>query len=1083
MNPRQLIARNLLHFWKRNLLLALGVAISTAVLTGALIVGDSVKYSLDEIVSQRLGDVNLMMQAGDRYFTGSLVEKFGDNSDASCAGVLVTDGIAVADGGRKRLEGMHIYGVDRHFDAVGGLSDFYGELQGDSVIISSNLAERLNLSSGDDFLLRMTKTSLVPSNAPFVSDADNIVSTRVTVKAVASAAEFGAFNTKNSQTAPFNVFIQAGRLQEIMDFNDRYNLLLLADLGLELADFRTQIEYAWSVEDAGLDLRYDTEGGFLDVKSERVFIDNPTRKALSRVAESAEPYLTYFVNSIESRSGQTPYSFVSTLPGAVLQDDEILINEWLANDLAARIGDSLMLEFFVVGPLRELEVDSAMFIIKDVQPIISYPADRFLMPDIPGMSDAGNCRDWDTGVPISLDDIRDKDEDYWTRYKGTPKAFISLSKAQQLWSNRFGSLTSFRYQLTSDEAAHLKNEIPLALTPGDLGFEFKEVLAEGRSSAAEGVDFSELFGGLSFFLLAGAIILSALLARLNLEDARKQISTLTALGIPLRITRRMQMTEFWLIAGIGALAGIALAFLYTRMVFTGLNGIWMDIVRANTLFVHFSATTLVSGYLASLAISGIAFLVVLQRFLKKMFSRHIKGEKLKKRSSGRWFAGTGLLSGLLAIVLIAIQLVQKEHYAPSVFFMSGGLLLIAGILLSLALLNAGAGKETEGLDLWSLAIKNAATNKTRSISILLLLALGTFLVISTGSNKKDLFVNASDQGSGTGGFLYYAESTIPVLSDLNSDAVRYENGISAEMNVVQMRAAEGDDASCLNLNRISSPRILGVPPESMKHRFNFETALEVVNEEEPWSALEIELEENLIPAIADQTVIKWSLGLNVGDTLIYSNARGEEMKLLLMAGTLPSVFQGSVLISDRNFLKHFPAASGTSVFLISGSLSDTAVIREDLSAAFRDYGWSLEYAPARLAEFNSVTNTYLSIFMILGALGLLLGTIALSIVLFRSMIERQPELALYRSLGFPVRKIKLLVIYEYMYLFLAGTLIGSVAALVATLPSFISANTGASFLMVVVIITVLLLNGFLWIVGMTRVALNMKSLNSSLRND
>jgi putative ABC transport system permease protein len=54
------------------------------------------------------------------------------------------------------------------------------------------------------------------------------------------------------------------------------------------------------------------------------------------------------------------------------------------------------------------------------------------------------------------------------------------------------------------------------------------------------------------------------------------------------------------------------------------------------------------------------------------------------------------------------------------------------------------------------------------------------------------------------------------------------------------------------------------------------------------------------------------------------------------------------------------------------------LISDELTRGMRDLGWSMEYAPQRLTEFNSVTNTYLSIFMVMGALGLLLGTVGLS---------------------------------------------------------------------------------------------------------
>ena len=109
------------------------------------------------------------------------------------------------------------------------------------------------------------------------------------------------------------------------------------------------------------------------------------------------------------------------------------------------VGDSLQLSYFKVGPLRELTDTSTTFVVHSIVPMEGRFGDGSLMPDLPGLSDAGNCRDWDTGVPISLESIRDKDEDYWDDYGGIPKAFISVEQGEELWKNRFGTYTSFRY--------------------------------------------------------------------------------------------------------------------------------------------------------------------------------------------------------------------------------------------------------------------------------------------------------------------------------------------------------------------------------------------------------------------------------------------------------------------------------------------------------------------------------------------------------------------------------------------------------------------------------------------------------------
>jgi hypothetical protein len=369
------------------------------------------------------------------------------------------------------------------------------------------------------------------------------------------------------------------------------------------------------------------------------------------------------------------------------------------------------------------------------------------------------------------------------------------------------------------------------------------------------------------------------------------------------------------------------------------------------------------------------------------------------------------------------------------------------------------------------------------MSIVILFAIGAFLVISTGSNRKDLYANAEEAGSGTGGFLYYAESTAPVLKQLNDPEVRFTYSLGEGYSIVQLRKADGDDASCLNLNKIINPQVLGVDPARLDGRYSFVSRTPYLDEAHPWMSLQQDLPGGLIPAIADETVIKWGLGLAVGDTLHYTNSNGGSMDLLLIGGLAPSVFQGNVIISNENFLDQFPESSGTHVFLVDGALADTATISAELGRGMRDLGWDMQLTAARLAEFNSVTNAYLSIFLALGALGLLVGTFGLVVVLSRSILERKQEIALLKAVGYQRRQIRELVVREYMILLLTGVGTGFVTAILATLPSILNAHTGTSFSSILLWLVILVVNGWFWIQLVARSALKNESIYSALRND
>ena len=622
--------------------------------------------------------------------------------------------------------------------------------------------------------------------------------------------------------------------------------------------------------------------------------------------------------------------------------------------------------------------------------------------------------------------------------------------------------------------------------PSMLGFTLEATRSKGYEAAGSGVDFSQLFGGLSFFLLLAAIILSVLLFLLNIESRSEQLRTLVVLGIPLKTIRRIILGESMLVALAGALAGLLLAVVYNRLVFMAMNGVWSGVVRTEMMHVDIRISTLLSGMLATLVIAFLAIWFPMNRRLKRTIAAHKKQQASQKFPAAFVRRITGWIymgAGTIALGLIASQFVRGEVVNVALFFGAGGLLLISAVLFFYWHLLRPAREKKGVIDLPQLSTRNARRNLTRSMSIVILFAIGAFLVITTGSNRKDLFSNAEDAASGTGGFLYYAESTAPVLKQLNDPAVKYEFGLSDDYSFVQLRRADGDDASCLNLNKIVNPQILGVDPVLLDGRFSFVTRTGYLDEAHPWLSLDQDLPDGLIPAIADETVIKWGLGLEVGDTLYYTNSNGERMKLLLIGGLAPSIFQGNVLIADKRFLEQFPQSSGTHISLVDGAISDTALISSELGRGMRDLGWDMELTARRLTEFNSVTNAYLSIFMVLGALGLLLGTFGLAVVLWRSVMERSREIALLKAVGYRRKEIHRLVVREYMFLLLMGIGTGFVTAIVATLPSILNAHTGTSFSSILIWLLVLVVNGWFWIDLISRSALKNESIYTALRNE
>ncbi len=106
-----------------------------------------------------------------------------------------------------------------------------------------------------------------------------------------------------------------------------------------------------------------------------------------------------------------------------------------------------------------------------------------------------------------------------------------------------------------------------------------------------------------------------------------------------------------------------------------------------------------------------------------------------------------------------------------------------------------------------------------------------------------------------------------------------------------------------------------------------------------------------------------------------------------------------------------------------------------LADALSDSGFEAQSTVSRLAEFNAVQNTYLTTFQALGAMGLLLGSLGLGIVVLRNMLERRSEMAMLRALGFSRGDIGVSIFAEHALLMVLGLSVGVLAALTAVAPT------------------------------------------------
>ena len=123
---------------------------------------------------------------------------------------------------------------------------------------------------------------------------------------------------------------------------------------------------------------------------------------------------------------------------------------------------------------------------------------------------------------------------------------------------------------------------------------------EALAAADQALDFGLLFLSLSFFLIAAALILTALLFVFGAEQRAAETGLFLALGFPARTVRRMLLAEGTVIAVLGTLLGVPLGLLYAWTVVHGLETVWADAVAGSALHFHATAATLAIGCLAGL---------------------------------------------------------------------------------------------------------------------------------------------------------------------------------------------------------------------------------------------------------------------------------------------------------------------------------------------------------------------------------------------------------------------------------------------------------------------------------------------------
>ena len=1026
------------------------ILLLSAIITGSLLTGSSVKNSLRQNNEERLGNTGFIISSGARYFPVSLTERMEELSGTSCVAITEMNGWARNFSSGETVLNCQVTGVDNDFFIFNNPSGSVNLKPGEAVI-NSKLSRELKIETGDEIFVRFGTVSDIPADSPFSAEESSFESLILVVSHILENESPANFSLGINQIKPKNIFIHRNDLKQFFPGRVKTNRILLRDdPSLSIEQTGEYFKEILQPSDIGLNLRRVEVTSQFEFVSDRIFIDEELVSEITDAFQGAKPGITYLANRISLKERSAPYSFVSALPGGLYDNvpsgDSVIINSWLAEDLGAVVGDTLDMAYYVSGPFNKLEVKKNRFVISCVVEMKDIWGDATLMPEIPGISGIETCSRWEAGVPVNMDDIRQKDEDYWYSYKGTPKAFIGYERGKEIWGNNFGPATTIRFPVAAN-SEDIMTKLGGNIDPLKNGFRIINARGNAIKAASNSVDFSTLFLSLGFFIIISSLVLLSLIVTTYFETRKDHIVIMRAIGFRRKLIKQILFFETAIIAFLGSFAGIFAGGLFNRGVIGALNSVWRGAVQTNSLSASMEIQSLLTGFLGTLAVTLLVLHFKSDSFLKRSGNVDpISGTKL----SGRYIQWFFIVLVTAAITMFLMGLI-KLGSATTLFFGGGTSIFIASILLYLIILRKSPVSHS-----WLYY----AYYPSRALTPILFIAAGLFIIITTGANRKSFDTDLLSRGSGTGGYLLWGETATPLTYNLNNEAGRNEYGISSEdfsgVEFIQGRIAGGDDASCLNLNQVTTPPILGLDVSgfSRSNVFSFASRLKDLEVDNPWYALEIIPEKNVIYGIVDQTVLQWGLNIRVGDTVTVTTESGKPLHIVVAGGLAASVFQGYIIIGSENFTGYWPSVAGSNMFLVDGNSSEAARYKQKLTEIFNQYGTDIEFTWDRLAEFNQVSNTYLTVFMTLGGFGMLLGVIGLAFILLRNFNLRKKEFALLLSTGFTPKRIRRTLFREHFVILSAGIFSGSVPAILATIPSLTSSDDIPWLLLLAMIVSI-----------------------------
>ena len=1089
--------RGVVHSRRPYMAVVLSVGIASAVITGSLVIRDSVRTTLRNLAVEQLGNVRWVLTS-QRFFrqeTAMLIER-ACGKGMRVAPVILSTGCATHEESGAVASGVSIVGVTDEF------WQFFPSgpavpLDRRHAVVNRYLADDLGAGQEHALIVSLAKTTPVARRTSFGRRGmgDTVRAMRLTVSGILPAEGAGIFSLRNDRPRPRILFVSLPYLQEALHEEGRVNALLATGQATT-EEVNTVLARSLSLDDMGV--RTVRHANFVSFDCDSLVFPAPVADALLTAAREekvpARPVSIYLANTLRSVSPRPdaprrflPYSIVAGIPSEPVsgfpplrtpagdpsplpRPGEILLGRWAADRLAARPQDRVVLTVYEVNSDGSLGTRDVECTVSGILGHDTVSVDSGFVPAIEHITDAATMADWDPPFPVDLSLIAPDDEAYWRAWGAAPKAFISLETAVDLWGRWAGSgITSIQMPKRDGSGAPLSDRalkrienraVRLAAEPS--GYLFQDARQKALASAEGTTDFGLLFLALGSFLIFSALFLIMLLFALTVDRRAHEFGILLSTGFTGREVEGVVMREAVLLAAAGSLPGAALGVGYAAVILKGLRTFWADAAAGWPLSIHLSLLTLFAGCAAALAVSLASVFLVASRLRRFSAVQLLAGWRALAGRPRRAARAAGFAIAVVTAAGGACACVFGNAPVVGRFIVAGILFLLSFLSLFSALLQHPAGAASAArFSCATLAWRGASRNWLRTLLTAGLIASGTFLLVTVSAHRREPGAGAlSGWTSGTGGFALVAWSDIPLSCDIGTAAGRAQIGLSDEESralercaIYSFPASDGDDISCLNLRRTDAPRAIGITQRFVRERGGFsfvsvDRAL-CADAASPWSII-----LNARTAFLDAATATWNLRVRMGDIVRLGHRQ------FAVAGLLrESVFAGAVLIGEEQFRDVFGPDAGYRFFLIDAAPEDIQAVTSLLAERFGTLGFRMTPAREVLASYRRLENTYIAAFETLGGFGFLLGTLGLAAVILRSIFERRQELALLLAVGLQARQATGILISETVFIVLAGMTAGIASALIASLPALLSLERTVNWMRVAAVLLACALAG------------------------